>query len=79
MSEAGICDGDMIVVDCSLKEKHNDIIVAAVEGEFTIKQLRLHPSIPLMPANSKHSPIAINTPVGLEVFGMATYVIESTH
>ncbi|MCG7387388.1 translesion error-prone DNA polymerase V autoproteolytic subunit [Pantoea sp. ACRSB] len=79
MIEAGIGEGDMIVVDSSLTAKHGDIIVAAIDGEFTIKQLRIHPSISLMPANSKHSPIPINTPEGLQVFGVVTYVIKSTH
>ncbi|WBG89564.1 translesion error-prone DNA polymerase V autoproteolytic subunit [Pantoea piersonii] len=79
MIEAGIGEGDMIVVDSSLKAKHGDIIVAAIDGEFTIKQLLIHPSLSLMPANSKHSPIPIHTPEGLQVFGVVTYVIKSTH
>jgi len=33
----------------------------------------------LMPANSKHSPIPVNAPEGLQVFGVVTYVIKSTH
>ena len=79
MIEAGINDGDMLVVDSSLTASHGDIVVAAVDGEFTVKRLQLHPCLQLMPMNTKFQPIAIQTEDALEVFGVVTFVIKSTH
>src|SRR5690554_3171879 len=39
MRDAGIDDGDYVVVDRSIQAKHGSIVVAVVDGEFTIKQL----------------------------------------
>ncbi|MFW0698021.1 translesion error-prone DNA polymerase V autoproteolytic subunit [Pantoea sp. R13S299] len=79
MIEAGINDGDMLVVDSSLNASHGDIVVAAVDGEFTVKRLQLHPCLQLMPMNTKFKPIAIQTEDALEVFGVVTFVIKATH
>ncbi|MEQ4531529.1 MAG: translesion error-prone DNA polymerase V autoproteolytic subunit [Mixta sp.] len=79
MIEAGINDGDMLVVDSSITAKHGDIVVAAVDGEFTVKRLQLYPSIQLTPMNSSYRPISIRSEDALEVFGVVTYVIKSTY
>ena len=79
MIDAGISDGDMLVVDSSITASHGDIIVASVGGEFTVKRLQLHPSIQLVPMNTRFKPIAIKTEDALEVFGVVTFVIKSTH
>ena len=39
MIEGGISDGDLLVVDSSRTAEHGDIVIAAVEGEFTVKRL----------------------------------------
>jgi DNA polymerase V len=39
MIKAGIFDGDEVIVDRSLEPKNNDVIVAILDGEFTIKRL----------------------------------------
>lgn len=79
MTDAGIFDGDMIVVDSAIKATHGDIVVAAVDGEFTVKRLQLHPVVQLVPANRNYRPIPVNTEEALEVFGVVTYVIKSMH
>ncbi len=43
MVGAGIGEGDLLVVDRSRKPAHGDIIIAAIDGEFTVKRLQLHP------------------------------------
>ena len=48
MVEHGIHDGDMLVVDRSSKPVHGSVVVAAVDGEFTVKQLQLSPSVCLL-------------------------------
>ncbi|MGF4651986.1 translesion error-prone DNA polymerase V autoproteolytic subunit, partial [Klebsiella pneumoniae] len=39
MIEGGISEGDLLVVDSSRKAEHGDIVIAAVDGEFTVKKL----------------------------------------
>ncbi|MCS4493294.1 translesion error-prone DNA polymerase V autoproteolytic subunit [Pantoea sp. B623] len=79
MTGAGINDGDMLVVDSALRASHGDIVVASVEGEFTVKRLQLQPCLQLMPMNQQFKPIAISTEDALEVFGVVTYVIKSVY
>lgn len=76
MIDAGITDGDEILVDRSLAPADGHIVVAVVNGEFTCKVLRLRPPR-LEPAN-KEFPV-IPLPVdgeGFEVWGVVTTVIH---
>ncbi len=57
MIDAGIGDGDLLVVDRALTAQHGDIVVAAVDGEFTVKELRTRPFLQLVPHNTRYSPI----------------------
>ena len=41
MVGAGICDGDLLVVDRSLRPADGDVIIACVDGDFTVKTLRV--------------------------------------
>lgn len=41
MSDIGLRDGDLMVVDRAGTPRHGDIVIAAVNGEFTVKQLLL--------------------------------------
>ncbi|WP_312240971.1 translesion error-prone DNA polymerase V autoproteolytic subunit [Pantoea sp.] len=79
MIDAGISDGDMLVVDRSLTATHGNIVIAAVEGEFTVKRLQLHPRVSLVPMNSAYSPIVINSEDELEIFGVVNFVIKATN
>ena len=64
MIEAGICDSDIAVIDRSLQPVDGDVIVAFVNGEFTIKYLDLKHKeegyIELRPANANYQPIRID-------------------
>lgn len=79
MIDGGISDGDMLVVDSSVKAEHGAIVVAAVEGKFTVKRLQLRPTVQLVPMNSAYTPIIIGDEDLLDVFGVVMYVIKSTH
>lgn len=58
MSGAGIMPGDMVLVDRSLSPKNGDIVVAQVDGEWTMKCLKKRgEDIILIPANDKYRPI----------------------
>ncbi|HBC6873014.1 TPA: translesion error-prone DNA polymerase V autoproteolytic subunit [Citrobacter koseri] len=76
MRDAGIGEGDLLVVDSSRKAGHGDIVIAAVDGEFTVKRLLLHPAVMLRPENSVYKPIMIGSEDNLEVFGVITYIVK---
>ena len=78
MIEGGINDTDLLVVDCSRTAEHNDIVVASVDGEFTVKRLQLRPSVQLNQMYSAYSPILIGSEETLDIFGVVTFIIKST-
>ena len=75
MTDANINEGDLLVVDSSLTAAHGDIVVAAVDGEFTVKKLRTRPAIQLVPMNPKFAPITFSNEEALEIFGVVTFII----
>lgn len=77
MIEAGISEGDLLVVDSSRTPEHGDIVIAAVDGEFTVKRLQLRPRVQLNPMNSAYSPIIVGSEDSLDVFGVVTYIVKS--
>lgn len=77
MIEGNINDGDILVVDCSLTPRHNNIVIASVDGGFTVKRLQLHPAARLMPMNPDYAPIAFNDESQVEIFGVVTFIIYS--
>lgn len=77
MRDAGIGEGDLLVVDSSRKAGHGDIVIAAVDGEFTAKKLQLHPTVQLNPMNPAYSPIIVGSEDTLDVFGVVTYIIKA--
>lgn len=76
MNDAGIKDGDLMVVDKSLTAEHGDIVIAAVEGEFTVKVLQLRPRLALQPMNPSF-PTLFPEPDTLEIFGVVTWFVHS--
>jgi len=77
MIDAGIFPGDVLVIDRSIDASHGDIVIAAVNGELTVKLLETKPQTRLVPMNSQHAPIVIPEGTELEIFGVATNVIHS--
>ena len=78
MIEAGISDGDLLVVDSSRIAEHGDIVITAVGGEFTVKRLQLRPTVQLNPMNSIYSPIMVGSEDTLDLFGVVTYIVKAT-
>ena len=76
MIEAGIYEGDVLVVDRSIDADHGDIVVAAVGGEFTVKEFCTHPSLALLPRNRAYKPIRPRSGEELSIFGVVTNVIR---
>lgn len=77
MNGAGIGSGDLLVVDSAKTAHHGDIVIAAVDGEFTVKRLQTHPSIMLVPENPAYSPILVGGEESLDIFGVVTHVLKT--
>lgn len=75
MIEGNIHEGDILVVDSSLKPGHDNIVIASVDGGFTVKRLQLHPRARLMPMNPAFAPIAITEDSQVDIFGVVTFII----
>jgi len=79
MDGAGIADGDLLVVDRSLKVRSGDIVVAVIDGEFTVKRfIKSGATVRLDPANPDFQPIPIVDGSDVEVWGVVSYVIHAT-
>lgn len=77
MQQAGIFDKDLLVVDRSLTPKNNDIVIAAVAGELTVKRLVVKLGKPwLYPANPNYKPIAVKEGSELYVWGVVVHAIH---
>ncbi|EFN4373218.1 translesion error-prone DNA polymerase V autoproteolytic subunit [Escherichia coli] len=77
MIDGGISDGDLLIVDSAITDSHGDIVIAAVDGEFTVKKLQLRPTVQLIPMNSAYSPITISSEDTLDVFGVVIHVVKA--
>lgn len=76
MVDAHIPDQALLVVDRSIKPASGNIIVAIVNGEFTVKRFIKNSSgIRLMPANPKYQPIVISEGMEFAVWGTVTKII----
>ncbi len=77
MLGAGIHHGDTLIVDRSLEAQDRDIIIAVLDGEFTVKRLLLeNKQILLQPENEKYEPIQVEESQQFLVWGVVTYVIH---
>lgn len=77
MIGAGIRSGDMLVVDRSLEAVHGKIVIAAIDGELTVKRLaKTANRIQLLPENDKYQPIEITGEADLVIWGVVTHVIH---
>lgn len=76
MIEAGICPDDILIVDRSVTAQHGDIVIAQVQGEFTVKELVMRPQVQLLPRNKAYPPITFAEGSELELFGVVTGVVR---
>jgi DNA polymerase V len=78
MKDAGILDGDIIVVDRSINARHNKIVVAAIDGELLVKRfIRKGTSIILKSENKKFKELEIKDEQDLVIWGVVTSAIHS--
>ena len=84
MTGAGIHDGDLLVVDRSLRPASGDVIIACVDGDFTVKTLRLgngergmgNGEVRLVAANPNYPDIVLKSGQEMDYFGKVTACIH---
>jgi len=73
MTDAGIFDGDVLVVDRSIEPKHNDIVLATLNNEFILKRLYKRAGVvKLVSENPIYPPIVIKGSDDFAVWGVVT-------
>ncbi len=78
MIDAGINNNDVLVVDKSLEPKNNRIAICFIDGEFTVKRIKLEKDcLYLMPENKNYNPIQITENTQFIIWGIVTYVIKA--
>jgi DNA polymerase V len=77
MVNAGIDDGDLLVVDRSLEPADGRIAICLIDGEFTVKRLKITvDGLLLMPENPAYPAIAVTEQNQFALWGLVTYVIK---
>jgi len=77
MIDANIEDGDLLVIDRSIETRNGKIAVCMIDGEFTIKRLKVEKKcVYLIPENKKYNPIKVTDEDELIIWGIVTYVIK---
>ncbi|WP_417443301.1 LexA family protein [Joostella sp.] len=78
MTGAGLDDGDLLIIDKSIEPENGKIAVCFIDGEFTVKRLKIEKDeLFLMPENKKYKPIKVSENEQLIIWGIVTYVIKS--
>lgn len=78
MTGAGIHDGDVLIVDRSLEATNGRIVIAAIDGELTVKRLRKQvDKVYLEPENPDYPVIELNEAQETLIWGVVTNVIHA--
>ena len=78
MRDAGILDGDLLVVYRAAKPENGCVVVVAVNGEYTVKHLRRGPGcVWLEPANPLYQAVRVSIGEDLHVFGVVKHAIHT--
>jgi DNA polymerase V len=78
MVGAGLDDGDLLVIDRSLEPTDGKIAVCFIDGEFTVKRLKVEKDgVWLMPENKNYAPIQVSEESELIIWGIVTHVLKA--
>ena len=77
MEGATIVDGSLLVVDRSRIVKNNDIVIAVINGEYTVKRFRRDKGkVWLIPEHAAYEPILVTESMEFIVWGVVTFIIN---
>jgi DNA polymerase V len=77
MTKAGIDDGDLLVIDRSLKVENGSIVICSIDGEFTVKRIEVGKDhCRLIPENDEFQPIIIEDNERARIWGVVSYSIK---
>lgn len=80
MIDAGVNEGDLLIIDKSLRYKNNALAVCFINGEFTLKRIRKEGNqLYLVPANSDFQPIPVKEDDDFSIWGIVTYIIKRVY
>ena len=78
MQDMGIDSGDLVIIDKSLEPENGKIAVCFVDGEFTMKRIKIEKDCCwLVPANKKYQPIKVTEDNHFIIWGIVVHVIKS--
>jgi DNA polymerase V len=78
MKNAGIFDGDFIIVDKSLEPQNGKIAVCQIDGEFTVKRIKIERNVVwLIPENEEYTPIKVTAENELIIWGIIVHSTRS--
>jgi DNA polymerase V len=78
MIDAGIHNGDILIIDKSLEPKNKKIAVCYIDGDFTVKKIEIEKDVIwLVAENVNYSPIKVTKENDFIVWGVVTYVIKA--
>lgn len=78
MRDAGISDGDLVIIDKSLHPQNGKIAVCYLDGEFTMKTIRMEQGCCwLVPANEAYRPIRVTEENDFLIWGIVVHVVKS--
>jgi len=77
MQNSGIYDGDLLIVDRAVEPKLKNIVIAIIDGEFTVKRIsKIKNKIYLLPDNKEYQPIEIKDSSNFQIWGVVIYTIH---
>jgi len=77
MIDAGIHDGDILIVDRSIKPANKKVVIAVVNGELTVRRIRItKDKVVLVSENKDYKPLQVEEEMDFEVWGVVTNVIH---
>lgn len=77
MKNAGIDNGDLLVIDKSIEPSNGKIAVCYIDGEFTLKRIKISKNeILLIPENDDYTPIKVTADNNFTIWGIVTHVIK---
>ena len=80
MLQAGIHSGDLLIVDRSIKPKNNSIAIASIDGDLTVKRIKISEKKFLLSSDNKdYGNVKINNESDIFIWGIVTKVIHNVY